>query len=94
MGYSTKFISYDLKAPNKDYEKLYKYLRSFSGVHKIQESFWMINSDKSAAEIRDELEVYTDSNDSIFVSSYGDNSTSAWRNVSENIKSDLAHEPR
>lgn len=92
MGYSTKFISYDLKAPHKDYEKLYKYLRSFSEYHKIQESFWMVNSNKEPKEIRDELSKYTDTDDSIFVSSYGNNSSSAWINVAEKIKPDLTHE--
>lgn len=93
MGYSTKFISYDLKAPHKDYEKLYNYLRSFPEYHKIQESFWMVNSNKEAKQIRDELLNFTDADDSIFVSSYGDNSSSAWINVSETIKPDLIHEP-
>lgn len=92
MGYSTKFISYDLKAPHRDYAKLYEYLRSFPVFHKIEESFWMVNSNKASSQIRDELLTLIDNNDSIFVNTYGSNSSAAWHNVSEDIKSDIISE--
>lgn len=59
-------VTYDLKAPGQDYKELHAKLKSYT-YSKNLESFWLIDSQKSAADIRDELMELVDSNDILFV---------------------------
>ncbi len=60
-------ISYDLKQPNRNYDDLYKGIKSFGQWWHQTESVWIIVSEKSAVDIRDYLQQFIDSNDSLFV---------------------------
>ncbi|WP_461516097.1 hypothetical protein [Porticoccus sp.] len=59
-------VTYDLKAPGKDYSSVHRYLKTFTHC-KQMESFWLLDTAKQAKEIRDELKSRVDSNDTIFV---------------------------
>jgi hypothetical protein len=65
----TFLISYDLGIPetSTDYEKVIKYIKSFSSYAKPLKSEWLIVSDKSVSEIRDALMNLTDANDKILI---------------------------
>lgn len=74
----SKFISYDLRNPGRKYDDLYVYLEKFSDYAKINESFWIVSSDKTSATIRDDLLKLLDVNDRVFVTDYS--GTCAWNN--------------
>jgi len=59
-------VTYDLKSPGKDYTPVHNYLKKYTHCKKL-ESFWLIDTNKKASAIRDELEKLVDSNDIIFV---------------------------
>lgn len=60
-------VSYDLRAPERNYEDLYNAIKSFGTWWHQTESVWFIASNKGASDIRDYLIQYTDSNDKLFV---------------------------
>ncbi|EMB9233992.1 hypothetical protein U9608_001491 [Vibrio alginolyticus] len=59
-------VTYDLKTPGKNYESVHNYLEKFNHCKKL-ESFWLIDTTKNAADIRDDLDKLVDGNDIIFV---------------------------
>jgi hypothetical protein len=66
---NTLLISYDLGQPETsgDYGKIGKYLRTFASYLKPLESFWMVQTTKSAAQVRDDLLTLLDANDKLLV---------------------------
>lgn len=62
-----KIITYDLISTGKDYSGLISAIKKYSNLAKITESCWVIKSNDSAIEIRDNLISYIDSNDKLFV---------------------------
>lgn len=87
---NTKLVSYDLRDDSRKYDDLYTYLETFSGHHRINESLWMVNTDLTPAELRDNIGKHVDDKDRIFVSVIG--SASAWNRSIEEFKSDIIHE--
>ncbi|HIE8455886.1 TPA: CRISPR-associated protein Cas2 [Bacillus cereus] len=61
-------ITYDLIGPNRDYDKISEKIKTYPRWAHILESVWVIKSDKSTKEIRDELLSSIDNNDRLFVS--------------------------
>ena len=59
-------VTYDLMSPGQDYTKLHEKLKSYA-YSKNFDSFWLIDTQKSASDIRDELKVLVDSNDKLFI---------------------------
>lgn len=76
-------VSYDLIGPDRDYEAIKEKLRSYSPRAKPLESVWIIKTDKSAEEIRDDLKTAVDSNDKLLVVKLSGNW--ATRNISVNV---------
>lgn len=76
---SSKIIEYDLRAPGRDYNKLYEAIRSYVQWAHITESTWFIKSADSCAAVRDNLLVHMDSNDRLFVGEL--TGAAAWHNV-------------
>lgn len=66
-------ITYDLKKPGRDYSSVHEHIKENYAYCKGLESFWLVESNKSAAGIRDELSEVVDSNDVIFVARLGGN---------------------
>lgn len=60
-------ILYDLCAPNRNYEELYKAIKAFGTWGKITESAWAIVTTWDTAKIRDYLMQYLDKDDRVFV---------------------------
>lgn len=63
---SVFIVSYDLKSPGKDYSNLYDAIRRYTSC-RILDSVWLVDSSESAAQIRDYLKGYIDSNDELLV---------------------------
>lgn len=59
-------VTYDLMSPGQDYTKLHEKLKTFA-FSKNFDSFWLIDTDKKASVIRDELKQLLDKNDKLFV---------------------------
>lgn len=77
---TTYIVSYDLRAPERDYSKLHEHLKSYSESSHPLESVWMVVSTGSAAEVRDMVVKHVDSDDKVLVVTV----TSGWatRNIS------------
>ena len=71
-------ISYDL-VKERDYEELYKAIKSYGTYAHITESTWAIVTNNKATQIKDKLQKCMDSNDRIFVIRSG--REAAWNNV-------------
>ena len=72
-------ISYDLRQPGRDYERLYAAIKAFGTWAHIDESFWAVVTTQSAVQVRDHLIQFVDSNDRVFVVKSG--VEAAWRNA-------------
>lgn len=71
-------ISYDLN-DQKDYPKLIRRIEDYPNAAKINKSVWFINSVFSAKEIRDELKLFVDNDDSLFVATL--TGEAAWKHI-------------
>lgn len=71
-------ISYDLRK-KRDYESLYKAIKSYSRWAHITESTWAVVTARTAVQIRDHLSESMDHDDRLFVVRSG--TEAAWRNV-------------
>lgn len=78
---NTLLVSYDLRAPQKDYEKLWDHLKSYPNWARPLESVWLIKTVSSAQAVRDAIrDNYIDSNDKLFVVDVT-RQAAAWRNL-------------
>ncbi|OYW51155.1 MAG: hypothetical protein B7Y36_18940 [Novosphingobium sp. 28-62-57] len=73
-------VSYDLRSPGRNYEALYKALRSVPFAH-ILESVWLIEAVGPASRIRDELSKTLDANDGLIVVEIPPNADWAVRSI-------------
>lgn len=60
-------INYDLVGPDRDYPKLYAYLRSYGTRARPLKSMWLVRTNKTVSAVRDEINRYVDSNDEVLV---------------------------
>lgn len=74
---ATYIVSYDLVS-NRDYDSLYKALKSFNKWAKVVESTWVIVSDMNCTAVRDALLTHMDDDDRLFVAL--SSGVGAWRN--------------
>lgn len=74
-------ISYDLRKPGRNYEELYSALRSFPTRARPLESFWLVQSSMTAAQIRDQLLQKIDAGDGLLVIECG--RTAAWHGLDD-----------
>ena len=70
-------ISYDLRAPGRNYEHLYAAIKAYGKWAHINESVWAIVTDTNAVAVRDNLARHIDANDRLFVIKSG--VEAAWR---------------
>lgn len=59
-------VTYDLNSPGQKYKEVSDYLKQFAYCKHL-ESFWLIDTSKTAAQIRDDLKSKVDANDMVFV---------------------------
>lgn len=79
----TYLISYDLISPSKNYELLLKKIRSLPDWACLGGSAYIIKSDKSPSEIRNDLLAVMDQNDKIFVGAI--DAPAAWFGLSDEV---------
>lgn len=72
-------VSYDLNNSGKNYDDLIKKIKTYSKWANVNKSVWFLKSDKSCADIADDLLTTMDSDDSIFVAKL--TGAAAWSNV-------------
>ena len=87
---TSMIIEYDLRAPGRNYDDLYKAIKAYGVWAHITESTWFIKTNENCAQVRDKLLKHMDSNDRIFVAVL--TGVAAWRNVlcsSEYLKENL-----
>lgn len=65
-------INYDLNTPGQSYTTLIAAIQSNKNWAKISRSCWIIESDRSAMQIRDDLASHLDRNDLLFVCAISD----------------------
>jgi hypothetical protein len=70
-------VNYDLRKPGRNYQPLWDRLAAWKAVRGL-ESMGFIATTATAIEIRDDLKVYIDANDGLFVGLLG---ASAWHNL-------------
>ena len=68
-------ISYDLRNPNRNYDKLYAVIRSFGGYCHALDSMWFVKTYFSKEYVFTQLALVLDENDSLFVNEL----TKNWR---------------
>jgi hypothetical protein len=78
---TTYMVSYDLIAPGKNYDQLIAHLNSYGTHFHVLKSQWLIVTDKSAAEVRDDCRKFLDGNDKILVTVA--RAPGAWLNLGE-----------
>lgn len=74
-------VAYDLNKPGQDYEALLEKLATYDRFH-AQGSVWLLNSNNTAEQIRDDLLKHLDSNDKLIVSKMGE---AAWFGYSAEV---------
>ncbi len=77
-----RIITYDLQQPGRDYDELYKRIKSYGSWAKIAESSWGVATSDTPASIRDYLAVALDDNDKLLVGELG---SSAWKGLSKKV---------
>ena len=60
-------VSYDLNEPDKDYQRLIDAISRYGNPCRVLKSQWLIQSDKSAKQLCDELTAFVDESDELFV---------------------------
>jgi hypothetical protein len=73
-------ISYDLIGPNRDYTKIIEKIKKYQTWARPLESVWIVKTNNSAAQIRDNLITVLDNNDKLFVVNLSRDA--AWKNLS------------
>lgn len=76
---SSKIIEYDLCTPGKNYDELYKAIKSYGVWAHITESTWFVKTTESCVQVCNKLLTHMDSNDRLFVGEL--TGEAAWRNV-------------
>ncbi|WP_440767522.1 hypothetical protein [Natronorubrum sp. DTA7] len=76
-------ITYRLNAPGQDYEELHEAIKAYPAYAKCLNATWIVKTDKSAADIRDDLLDETDYNDEILVTKLS--GAAAWSGLSDEI---------
>ena len=75
-------ISYDLYSPGQNYDDVIDAIKTLGNWAKIQQSFWYVNSTKTAREALDIVWAKCDANDSLYVVD-ATNNVAAWQNISD-----------
>lgn len=64
---ATLLVGYDLNAPNKDYGPLIDAIKALGAWWHHLDSTWLVVCSSSAADVRDMLKAYIDSDDELLV---------------------------
>ena len=75
-------ITYDLRKPGRNYDELYKRIKSYRSWAHITESSWAVATTQTSGQIRDHLKGAMDSDDKLLVGILG---TSAWFGLPDKV---------
>ena len=78
------FVSYDLHAPDKNYEKVIEAVKTLGDWAKVHYSLFYVDSYFTAAEAVERVRPSLDSNDSLIVVDAANNQA-AWRHLSPKV---------
>jgi hypothetical protein len=79
----TLIVSYDLVNPGQNYEALLKRLKNYPQWARLGGSAYLILTNQTPVQVRDDLAAVLDSNDKIFVGTAP--SPSAWQGMPEEV---------
>lgn len=88
------WISYDLigtAETSADYERLIAKIKSLGAAKRVAYSLWVVDTELTAAEVRDALRSYIDSDDKLIVMPRV--SGSAWRGLPDDAATWLKEHP-
>ena len=80
---STLLVTYDLHKQGQNYECLIKKLKAYPGWCHLQQSVWLITTNNTCVQVRDNLNSCLDSNDKLFVAKL--QGEAAWSGYSDQI---------
>lgn len=81
---NTYLVSYDLRAPGKDYTHLIPYLKKYANWAKPLKSVWFVQSPLEAVDVLNEIRTQIDANDGLLVVNVTKDSA-AWVNLGDEI---------
>jgi hypothetical protein len=79
----TLIVSYDLHKPEKNYEALIKLIRAYGSWAKLGGSAYLIITDQTVVQVRDNLVSVLDADDDLFVGSCP--VPSAWKGLPDDV---------
>lgn len=79
---SLLLVTYDLQAPGRNYDDVYTQLKSYDNWWHHIESVWIVVTDKTPSQVRDDLMARADRNDKILVVDIS-NRPAAWTGIVE-----------
>jgi hypothetical protein len=88
---STPFlISYDLNNINLKYDEVFDIIKSFGTYIKLQESFWLVQTNLSPNQMTEKLNEVMDETDHLFICEISDNyqgraTTESWHFINNYI---------
>ncbi len=80
---ATHIITYDLSAPGRNYDELYKRIKAYGDWAHITESSWAVKTADTAVAVRDNLWGAMDNNDKLLVAQLSGNA--AWEGLGKKI---------
>lgn len=60
-------VTYDLRSPDRDYSNLIKAIRAYGNFAKPLESVWILDTNWTVTQVRDDLRQHIDGNDGLLV---------------------------
>lgn len=76
-------VTYDLSNPGRNYESLLKRIKSYEAWARLGGSSYLVCTEQTATQLRDNLTPALDANDSIYVGLMG--VSAAWRGMSDEV---------
>lgn len=76
-------VSYDLRPPAQNYDKVVQKIRAYTSWAKLGGSAYLILTDETPAQVRDNIASVIDTNDQIFVGTCP--VPSAWKGLPEDV---------
>lgn len=77
-------VSYDLFAPDKNYERVIAKIKTLGNWAKIHKSYWYLKTTLTAGQVRDAVWSAMDGNDSLYVVD-ATNNVAAWENIDASV---------
>jgi cytochrome c556 len=78
------FVSYDLHAPDKNYDAVIKAIKELGSWAKVHYSYFYVKSDHTASEACNHVWKSMDKNDRVIVVD-AKNNTAAWQNLPDDV---------